>query len=199
MIRSGNVEFHEGLRALLRPIDDFVPHPRNYNNGDVEGITQSIVINGMYRPIYVKEDTGEILAGNHTWMACKELEATVIPVVEVAAGTDDAAITIMIADNEYARHARPDTGQLVALLDELQETSGLLGSGINDQELAQLKALNDTPFDPDDTGHRSWPTLCFQVHPNVKAAFYALTEQAGGDNERFGLLCRLAGWNGKKP
>jgi hypothetical protein len=42
-----------------------------------------------------------------------------------------------------------------------------------------------------------WPTVCFQIPPHVKRAFYDMTEVAGGDRERFELMLRLAGWDGR--
>lgn len=196
-IQSGMVQFHSGLRSLMRPIDSVAPHQDNYNNGDVELIMDSIMASGMYRPIYVQKSTQKIIAGNHTWLACKELGADQVPVVEL--DVDNVTATrLMVADNEIARKARPDTGQLVALLSYLQAEDSLVGTGIKDHELAQLAALNDIPLDTDESEHKMWPTLCFQIPPHAKKAFMDMTEMAGGDNERFQLLLKLAGWSGKK-
>lgn len=194
MITNGMVGFHESLAPLMRDIDSVVPHEENYNNGDVELITDSIATNGMYRPIYVQAGTDRIIAGNHTWMACKELGATQIPVVTLEVSDTDAR-RIMVADNEIARKAKPDTGLLVELLNKIQDDGGLLGTGMTEQELAQLQALNELPLG-ETPEHASWPTMCFQVHPDLREAFYEMTQIAGGDNERFGLLLKLAGWNG---
>lgn len=197
MIQSGMVQFHADLEPLLRPIDAIAPHPDNYNNGDVELIMDSIMASGMYRPIYVQASSQKIIAGNHTWLACKELGADTVPVVEL--DVDDITATrLMIADNEIARKAKPDTGQLVALLSHLQAEDSLVGTGINDAELQQLAALNDIPLDTDESEHKMWPTLCFQVPPHVRKAFMDMTEMAGGDSERFQLMMKLAGWSGKK-
>lgn len=198
MIHSGPVQFHDDLADLMRDIDTIQPHEENYNNGDIEKIAESIVVNGMFRPIFVQKSSGRIIAGNHTWMACKELGARQIPVVELDI-TDDAAIRVMLADNEIARQARPDNGQLLALLDRLNAVDGgLIGSGVDDQQLEQIRALAEIPF-TDPAEHAQWPSLCFQVPPHVKAAFLAMTDQAGGDRERFEVLMRLAGWDGHKP
>lgn len=197
MIHSGQVQFHEDLGPLLRDIDSVMSHPDNYNNGDIESIMESIVVSGMYRPVYVQKSSGRIIAGNHTWAACKELGANQIPVVELEV-SDDTAIRLMIADNEIAKSSKPDIAQLVKLLDVLNERDhGLMGTGIIDQGLEQLRALADTPF-VDPSEHMQWPSLCFQVPPHVKAQFLAMTDQAGGDRERFELLLRLAGWDGKR-
>lgn len=197
MIRSGSVLYHDDLRPLMRPINTYRPHPENYNNGDVEEVMDSIIHNGMYRPIYVQRSSGFIIAGNHTWLACAELGADEAPFV-VLDVDDLTALRILVADNEIARKAKADTGQLVALLERVQSMEGsLMGTGVKDHELEQLKLLNDTPLDAE-TGHKMWPTLCFQVPPHVKKKFYDMTEQAGGDTERFTLMLRMAGWDGKR-
>jgi ParB-like chromosome segregation protein Spo0J len=197
VIQSGTVSYHQDLEPLLTDIDSVRPHPENYSNGDVELIMESIMVSGMYRPIYVQKSSGFIVAGNHTWLACKELGAEKIPVV-VLDVDDITAERLMVADNEIARKARPDTGQLVKLLEDLQQHDSLMGTGITDRELEQLKALADMPLElPDDATRKMWPTVCFQIPPHVKRAFYDMTEVAGGDRERFELMLRLAGWDGR--
>lgn len=196
MIQSGAVQYHGDLNNMMVEIDLVQPHPENYNNGDVDGISESIMLNGMYRPIYVQRSTSFIVAGNHTWMACKGLGAEQIPVVYM--DIDDAtALRIMLADNEYAKKAKADYGQMVNVLELVLSMDGTLaGTGILDHELAQLKALAETPFDTND--YAQWPSLCFQVHPAVKKAFMEMTNMAAGDTERFELILSLAGWDGKK-
>jgi ParB-like chromosome segregation protein Spo0J len=93
--------FHPGLDDLLVDIDSVCQHPANYNNGDLDAITASIETNGMYRPLYVQASTGQILAGNHTWAACKALGATLVPVVTLDVD-DHTAKRIMLADNRTA-------------------------------------------------------------------------------------------------
>jgi ParB-like chromosome segregation protein Spo0J len=196
VISSGLVQYHADLEKLLRPIDSVQAHPANFNNGNVEGIMDSIMASGMYRPVFVQKSTGYIVAGNHTYYACLELGAEQIPVVELDI-SDLAAKKLMIADNEYAKQAKYDNGQLVTLLEELKMDDTLLGTGFGEADLLELQALNDMPLE-DVTEHRMWPTLCFQIPPHVKRKFYEMTERAGGDNERFQLMLRLAGWDGKK-
>jgi ParB/Sulfiredoxin domain len=55
------------------PIDDLVPFPGNPRRGNVAAIKQSLEENGQYRPIVVRRQTREVLAGNHTLQAAKEL------------------------------------------------------------------------------------------------------------------------------
>ena len=143
MISSGLVRYHDDLDPLLVDIDTVVQHPRNYNNGDVDRIAESIEVNGMYRPIYVQKGTGVIIAGNHTWVACKQLGADRIPVVWL--DVDEAAMKrIMVGDNWIASLALPDQGLLLELLREIDEDTGLVGTGVVDNDLDRLqKALDN--------------------------------------------------------
>lgn len=195
MIHSGLVAFHAALEPLLVDIDAVRPHPENYNNGDLDAITESIEVNGMYRPIYVQSSTGHIVAGNSTWEVCKGHGATQIPVVEL--DIDDAtARRIVLADNRTASLAVPDNGLLLDLLVTISAEDSLLGTGYNQRDLDTLRHLAQIPPDYDE--HATWPLLTFRVPPHVREAFYQLTESAVGDRERFELLLRLAGWDGTR-
>ena len=140
MITSGLVRFHDDLAGLLTPIDDVQQHPENYNNGDLDAIVESIEVNGMYRPVYVQKDTGYIVAGNHTWLACKMLEASEIPVVYVDLNNHQAR-KILVADNRIAQLARPDDAQLLDLLDRIAVDDGLAGTGFNEDSIEALRLL----------------------------------------------------------
>jgi ParB-like chromosome segregation protein Spo0J len=194
-MRSGQVQYEEDLKPLMVPIDSLIQHPDNFNNGDVDAIIASIEANGMYRPVFAARDTREIIAGNHTWMACKSLNAEVIPVIWLD-GDYQAGVKRMIADNRTAALARPDDTQLLALLAELEVENALLGTGYEERDVEALRALAEMPVDLD-TDFAQWPTLCFQVPPHVKRGFYEMTDAAVGDRERFELVLRLAGWDGK--
>jgi len=192
VIHSGLVQYHEDMTGLLMPIDDVTPHPRNYNNGDVEAIAESIEINGMYRPLYVQKSTGYIIAGNHTWTACKMLGATEVPVMMLDVD-EPTSLRIMLADNRIASMAMPDNALLLELLDELS-TDSLMGTGYKPHDHEVIKKLAEIPNDYDEFA--TWPTICVQVPPHVRKAYHQMTEAAVGDRERFELLLRLAGWSG---
>jgi ParB-like chromosome segregation protein Spo0J len=190
------VQFHSALEPLMVDIDSIRPEPDNYNNGDVELVMESIITNGMYRPVYTRKATGTIIAGNHTWLACKELGATQIP--EVQLDVDEfTAIRILIADNEIARKSKPDNGQLYSLLATLQEQDSIVGTGLTETDVLTLKALNEIPLDAGDD-FAQWPVITVRVPPHVRSAYMRMTEAAVGDRERFELVLRLAGWDGKK-
>lgn len=176
-------------------IDSVQPHPENYNNGDVESIVDSIEVSGMYRPIYVQASTRYIVAGNHTWLACKTLDAETIPVVELDIDEEEA-FRIMLGDNEIAANAVRDNHALLRTLERLETTEkGLRGTGKTDFDLEVLRHLAEIPVEHDEFAQ--WPTLTFQVPPHVRAGFLKLTREADTDRDKFELLLRLAGWDGK--
>ena len=196
-IRSGIVRFYGDLASLMKPIDSVQPAPYNYNNGDVEVIAESIEMNGMYRPVYVQRSTGYIIAGNHTWLACKALGADRIPVVTLDVD-DTKAKRIMIEDNEAARKARADNGLLLALLDEIHDDTGQYLASITDRDVEVLRALNEIPLESENE-FGSWPLFTVKLPPHVYKGFMEFTAQAAGDERsRFELLLRLAGWEGAR-
>ena len=194
MIRSGIVQIHDDLGPLLVDIDTVHQHPANYNNGDVDKIIESIEMNGVYRPVYVQASTGDIIAGNHLWEACKALGADKIPVAALDVD-DNTAYRIMVADNWIAALAQADNSLLLPILERLQETDGLRGTGMADHDLEQIRQLAQMTPTYDD--YAQWPLIAVRVPPHVRRAYLRMTEQAVGDRERFELLLRLAGWDGK--
>jgi hypothetical protein len=191
MLRSGMVQFHPALEPLMVPIDSIQCHPENYNNGDVERIMESIQVHGMYNVLKVQKSTGYIGAGNHTWLACKEMDATMIPAALLEM-SDETTRSMMLADNWIAQLARPDNGQLLALIERIQDESGLYGTGVQEHDVETLRALTQMTNEHDEFGQ--WPTICVTVPPQTKKAYYEMTESAVGDRERLELLMRLAGW-----
>lgn len=193
-IRSGLVQFHPDLAGILAPIDQVQPHPENANNGDLEAICASIETNGMYNPIKVQKSTGFIVAGNHTWQACKMLDATEVPIIYLDLD-DTQARRIMLADNKIAALAMIDPGLELNLLEAISHADSLLGTGYTDSDLVALRALSEIPANADDFAQ--WPLINVRVPPHVRNAYMRMTTQAVGDRERFELMLRLAGWDGK--
>jgi len=122
--------------ATLFPIEDLHPYPGNPRRGDLEAIKQSLTTNGCYRPLVANRRTNEILAGNHTWLAAKELAWTEIPVSWVDVDAETAA-RIVLADNRSNDLATYDEEALAALLQELPE---LEGTGYDRDDLDALLA-----------------------------------------------------------
>lgn len=196
MIYSGLAQFHADLEPLMVDIDTLTQHPSNYNNGDVEAIAESIEVNGMYRPVYARQETREIIAGNHTWQACKMLGADRIPVVLLDCD-ENTALRIMLADNRTASLAEPDNALLLVLLDHLAANDSLNGTGYKDFDHEAIRHLAEIENTYDE--YATWPTIHVQVPPHVHKAYFTMTDAAVGDRERFELMLRLAGWTGKTP
>jgi len=135
------IRYHTAIEPLLTPVDTVTPDPRNANNGDVDAIIASIIVNGCYRPIYASSLTREIVAGHHLYAALLEMGAGVIPVQWID-GDREQATRILLADNEIARLAKMDYGLLVELLDNLAETEkGLAGTGFTADRHDELRLL----------------------------------------------------------
>lgn len=193
MIRDGRMRYHDALSPLMVGIDSVQPAPWNYNNGDVEVIARSIEMNGMYRPITVHAETGHIIAGNHTWLACKELGASRVPIITLDVD-EVTAKRIAIEDNEAARRAIADRGQLLDLLDDIHSVTGEYLASISERDVEVLKALEEMPIEHDEFAQ--WPTFTVQVPPHVLRGFMEMTREADTDRDRFELVLRLAGWEG---
>ncbi len=58
--------------ARLVPIGSLKPFGGNPRRGDVAAIRESLRVNGQYRPVVVRRETSEVLAGNHTLKAAGE-------------------------------------------------------------------------------------------------------------------------------
>lgn len=131
------IHFHETVRHLLEPADNIVPFERNYNNGDIDLIVESLHTVGCYRPIYVGSDD-VIVAGHHLYAALLQEGAEQIPVMRLDyPSTDERAVRIVIGDNEIARKARRDDAQLLSLVRDVLG-SDLTGTGLSDYDLLRL-------------------------------------------------------------
>lgn len=122
-------------------IDAVKAFPGNARVGNVEAIADSLRINGQYRPIVVRKETQEILAGNHTWKAAKILGWTHIKVTFVENITDEQATRIVLADNRHNDLAEYDEQLLAELLKTLPN---LDGTGFDPIYLGDLIAEIDT-------------------------------------------------------
>lgn len=117
-------------------VDVLTPYRRNPRRGNVEAIKESLAEHGQYRPILVNARTDEVLAGNHTLQAAKELGWTEIAVSYVDVDEEQAA-RIVLVDNRTNDLAGYDSEALADLLSELPELSG---TGYNQDDLDALLA-----------------------------------------------------------
>jgi len=60
---------------MLVDIETVKQADRNPNQGDVDAIAESIVLNGYAVPVIARRDTREIIAGNHRYAALLSLGA----------------------------------------------------------------------------------------------------------------------------
>lgn len=134
----------ETLAELVVPIDSVRPYERNPRRGDVAAIRRSLEVNGQFRPIVVNRRTGEVLAGNHTWHAARELGWSGIAATFVDVD-DEQAARIVLADNRTAQLGGFDDRELADLLASLPE---LDGTGFGSEDLAVLLAMLDRDAEP---------------------------------------------------
>lgn len=130
----------DSLADLVVPVADLVPYDRNPRQGNVAVIRESLAAHGQYRPIVVRKGTNEVLAGNHTLAAARELDWEGIAATYVECSDEDAA-RIVLVDNRAADLGTYDDAQLLAILRELDDADALAGTGYTDGELDDLAAL----------------------------------------------------------
>lgn len=186
------------LDALRVPIDGLQPYEQNPRRGNVDVIVDSLSRHGQYRPIVVRAKTFEVLAGNHTLAAARELGWTEIAATFVEC-TDDEAARIVLVDNRAADLGTYDDEVLADLLRALPD---LEGTGFDADDLEFLEALaskHGAATDEDDLAdalaaadESVWPWVKVQVDPDNYAEFQALPGE--DDRERFlHLLTRAQG------
>jgi ParB-like chromosome segregation protein Spo0J len=121
-------------------IDAIKPHPRNVNEGNLAAIGDSMRTNGFYGALRVQRSTGYIVAGNHSWAAAEEIGLTAVPVIFLDID-DDAALRVMLSDNQTARESHNREQELAELLTEISHTSAALsGTGFASEDLDKLLA-----------------------------------------------------------
>lgn len=142
------------LEVLSVPLSELRPYYRNPRRGNVDAIAESLSVRGQYKPIVVNAGTltgrpMEILAGNHTFAAARQLGWDSLQAVTVDVD-DEGAAQIVLADNRIA-----DLGGYndVDLAEVLELAGDLSGTGYEDADLAALLRDLNEPVgltDPDD-------------------------------------------------
>ncbi|KWW97372.1 Phage protein (plasmid) [Carbonactinospora thermoautotrophica] len=134
-------KIHPHLDSLRVPLDSLTPYHRNPRRHDLDTIVDSLQTNGQYRPIVANHGTHtgrprEILAGNGTWAAAKQLGWREIAVTWVDVD-DVTAAKIVTVDNRASDLSTYDDAVLAELLDSLPD---LDGTGYTPEDLDQLIA-----------------------------------------------------------
>src|SRR5829696_6993771 len=119
----GSSKIQSALKDLTVPIGSLRPYARNPRRGDVGLIAESLERNGQYRPLVVNRPTGEVLAGNHTLLAARQLGWSEIAVTYVDVN-DAQAQRIVLVDNRSSDVAGYDDELLAELLKELPDLEG---------------------------------------------------------------------------
>lgn len=131
------------LRKLAVPLDSLRAFHANARRGDVDYIKGRLEALGQFRPIVVNkgELTGrenEVLAGNHTLQAARELGWPKLAVTFV--NVDDAeARRIVHADNAANDRASYDESAKIELFEAIAaDEGGLAAAGVDQAELDEL-------------------------------------------------------------
>lgn len=134
------------LQKLAVPIDGLQHYGKNARKGDVGVIMDSLETHGQYRPVVVRAGTNEILAGNHTVKAARELGWKQVAATFVDVDDDEAA-RIVLVDNRANDLGGYDESALVELLQSLD--GDLAGTGFIDDDVDELLgALSDPDREP---------------------------------------------------
>lgn len=129
------------LTTQAIPVGDLTLYHRNPRRGNLPVITESLQVLGQYRPIVVNTGTHtgrhlEVLAGNHTLLAARQLGWETIQAVHIDVDEDTAA-RIVAVDNRSSDLAHNDDAVLAALLSDLPD---LTATGFTDDDLEALLA-----------------------------------------------------------
>jgi ParB-like chromosome segregation protein Spo0J len=168
-------DIHVGTEVV--PLSSLKPYPKNARIGDVQAIAESLEVNGQYRPIVVNKRTNEILAGNHTWKAAKQLGWKKIAVAWVDVDEREAK-RIVIADNRTHDLGTYDTEALTNLLMSLPD---LDGTGYTEWDLENLEGLFTSPNMFKEEGNPREQTGTIGERAVVEMGYY----RALVDNEAF--------------
>lgn len=159
----------EAKVVAIETLKEFEGNPRK---GNVNALAESLKTNGQYKPIVVRKETNQILAGNHLWKAAQSLGWKEINVVEVDVD-DEGAKKIVAADNRLADLGTYDEQALLDLLEDIS----LEGTGYQPADIDDLLAILDEQQTPE------FGVAAAAQHENV-AATTTLEERAQRYAER---------------
>jgi hypothetical protein len=131
----------ETKSVSIDTLKEFEGNPRK---GNVKALAESLSANGQYKPIVVRKDTKQILAGNHLWKAAQSLGWTEINIVEIDVD-DEGAKKIVAADNRLADLGTYDEQALLDLLEDIS----LEGTGYQPADIDDLLAILDEQQAPE--------------------------------------------------
>lgn len=122
-------------------VSELKPHHRNYRShpeDQLEHISASIQKHGLYRNVVIARD-GTILAGHGVVEAARRVGIEDIPVYRYDIDPESVeAIEVLTGDNEVDHLGMVDDRALTELLKEINDVDTLLGTGYDQQMLANL-------------------------------------------------------------
>ncbi|GAA4915865.1 ParB/RepB/Spo0J family partition protein [Nesterenkonia rhizosphaerae] len=192
-------KIHEAIQDLAVSIDDLEHYVKNPRQGDLNVIMQSLEVNGQYRPIVVNKGThtgrpNEILAGNHTVKAAKELGWTHVAATYVDVNDADAA-RIVAVDNRANDVSGYDDEELAELLGDINASEGGLdGTGFTSDDLDELLAgINPDELEGEEDaegGDDSLTSFTITCPPELRQRFADALDSYGGETraENLGYL-----------
>jgi ParB-like chromosome segregation protein Spo0J len=162
------------------PLADITAYRKNPRRGNVGMIKESLELHGQYRAVVVNRGnltgrTNEVLAGNHTVYAARELgwQTVAAHLVDV---DDEGARKIVLADNRLSDIAAMDSDELIELLGE---TANLLGTGYTDDDVAALITPPEDMPEEDNSLGGAFDVIVVCVSAADQAALIARFEREG--------------------
>ena len=136
------------------------PHPKNYKehpSDQIEHLKKSISDNGIYRNIIVSSDNF-ILAGHGVVKAATELGLTSVPILRLNINSKSVdALKFLAADNEVSHLGHSDDRALTEILKQVLQESDLLGTGYDEDMLANLLYVTRPASEIQSTDHaKEW-------------------------------------------
>lgn len=160
----------------------------------MEAIKESLKTNGQFRPVVVNQRGGrfEVLAGNHTVRAMRELgwETAQAHVLSV---DEDTARRIMLADNRTSDLAGYD---MKLLANELAELDGLAGTAYDTADLEAIADMEDELPAEEYEGEYPYPgtaTITLHLMPPLREQWDFFASQFESPEEALEYLLDHAG------
>lgn len=129
------------LQPLAVGLERLKQAEHNPRKGDVDSIAKSYERFGQRKPIVVRKGSGEIIAGNHQYLAAKQLGWDEIAVVWVE-DDETTATAYSVADNRIGQLGEWDLEELVFAFDAIDD-SDLGNIGFSQVEVEDMRALLD--------------------------------------------------------
>jgi len=181
------------LQVTYYPTADLRLYHRNPRVGNTSRIAESLTVNGQYKPVVVNRGThtgrpNEVLAGNHTLKAARDLGWDTIAAVTIDVD-DDQAARIVAADNRTSDLGSYDDRLLLELLTDLPN---LDGTGYDPGDIDALEAILNDTTDVDDLDTLAdelgdgntddlYPVLRLKIPPILMAAWKSHLDTHHGD------------------